>query len=446
MDGEKVKLEWNNYRHLANNAFEALYYDEDLTDVTLACEGGNKLYAHKIVLSVCSDLFKKILHENKNPHPLIYLQGVGMEQLKLLKKFIYLGQSEVDKSNLVEFHRFAKTVLDLEVTAKKQKRTIVAGGREVEETKADQSSFKYLDMPSSKNEPDKNKSPEISLEDKIKLDLDKGESVKDIFIPVVKICDLGKPSDRNNVGSELQTLPKTKMSKKYLGHFERTDRKNMYPRLNCNKCSYVCTSMQKMKNHIKSEHLKSKEKINKVPCQVCGKIMRNDKNGIEEHMRRAHGDKSIQFNCQQCSYSTTYEKNLKTHINRSHDKSFLCDKCPYKTGDKALLRSHTDNVHDIEKHLCDKCDFITTSKDRLKFHEEKEHLGIRYKCNLCDYKATSLQNLKPHMLSVHEKLRIICSFCTYSDSLKSRVILHESREHGPKDPTRKEEPVAREDN
>jgi len=438
MDGEKVKLEWNNYRHLANNAFEALYYDEDLTDVTLACEGGNKLYAHKIVLSVCSDLFRKILHENKNPHPLIYLQGVGMEQLEILKKFIYLGQSEVDKSNLVEFHKFAQTVLDLEVTAEKQNRTIVAGGLEVEETKIDQTSFKDLDMPSSKNEPNKNK---ISLEDEIKLE----KGLQDIFIPLLNICNVGKTSDRNNVGSEVLNLPKTNMPKKYLGQFERTDRKNMFPRLTCNKCSYVCTSIDKMKIHIRSEHLKSKEKVRNVPCQVCGKIMRNDKPQIEHHMRRVHGDKSIQFNCQQCSYSTTFEGNLKTHIRRSHDDSYLCDQCSYKTGDKGRLRYHVDNVHDIEKHLCDKCEFITTNKRRLEFHEEKVHLGIRYQCNLCDYKATKNQNLKAHTLSVHEKLRITCSFCTYSDSQKSRVLLHESREHGAKDPTRNEEPVVRAD-
>ena len=413
MDGEKVKLEWNNYKPLVNNAFEALYHDEDLTDVTLACEGGNKLYAHKIVLSVCSDLFRKILHENKNAHPTIYLQGVGMEQLELLKKFIYLGQSEVDKSNLVEFHKFAQTFLDLEVPAKKQKPKIEVGGLEVEETKSDQSSCK--------NELNKNISSDL-----IKLDLEKGENVKDIFIP---LCGLGETSKRNTAGSEVKTLPKTQMPKKYLDHFERTDRKNLLPRLNCNKCDYVCTNIMKIKNHIRSEHLKPK--VENVPCQVCGKIMRNVKFKIEEHMRRAHGE-DTQVNCQQCSYSTSWGGNLKAHIKRNHDESLLCDKCSYKTGDKILLRVHIDNVHGIEKHLCDKCDFITTSKYRLKFHEEKEHLGIRYECNLCDYKATSPQNLKPHMLSVHEKLRITCSFCTYSDSLKSRVVLHENREHGAK--------------
>lgn len=52
-------LRWNNFQANITSQFEALRYNEDFTDVTIACEG-QQLQAHKVVLSACSPYFKEI--------------------------------------------------------------------------------------------------------------------------------------------------------------------------------------------------------------------------------------------------------------------------------------------------------------------------------------------------------------------------------------------------
>ena len=47
--------------------------DNDFADMTLACEDGQQVEAHKVILAA---LFQKLLGRNKHPHPLIYKKKV----------------------------------------------------------------------------------------------------------------------------------------------------------------------------------------------------------------------------------------------------------------------------------------------------------------------------------------------------------------------------------
>ena len=72
---EKLCLQWNDFRESVDSAFKKLRNDKELTDVTLACEDGQQIETHKIILAASSPFFKKILQRSKHPHPLIYLKG-----------------------------------------------------------------------------------------------------------------------------------------------------------------------------------------------------------------------------------------------------------------------------------------------------------------------------------------------------------------------------------
>ena len=71
---EKLCLQWNEFQNIVTSAFEDLKSDGDLTDVTLACEDGKQIEAHKVVLAATSPFFLDLLKRNKHPNPLI-LQG-----------------------------------------------------------------------------------------------------------------------------------------------------------------------------------------------------------------------------------------------------------------------------------------------------------------------------------------------------------------------------------
>ena len=69
---EKLCLQWNDFKDVVNTSFGNLRDDTDFIDVTLACEDGRQLKAHKVVLAAMSPFLQEILKRNQHPHPLIY--------------------------------------------------------------------------------------------------------------------------------------------------------------------------------------------------------------------------------------------------------------------------------------------------------------------------------------------------------------------------------------
>ena len=62
-------------RENVDSAFGRLRYDKVFADVTLACEDGQQMDAHKVILAASSPIFEEILQRNKHPHPMIYMRG-----------------------------------------------------------------------------------------------------------------------------------------------------------------------------------------------------------------------------------------------------------------------------------------------------------------------------------------------------------------------------------
>ena len=100
---EKLCLQWNDFRDNVSSAFKDLRDDKDFTDLTLACEDGQQVEAHKMVLIASSPFFQKLLKRNKHIHPLIYMRGVKSENLLAMLDFFYCGEANVFQDNLDSF-------------------------------------------------------------------------------------------------------------------------------------------------------------------------------------------------------------------------------------------------------------------------------------------------------------------------------------------------------
>ena len=70
---EKLCLQWNDFKQNINASLGDLRGDEDFTDVTLVCEDGQQVEAHKVILVASSPFFKELLRKNKHSHPLVYM-------------------------------------------------------------------------------------------------------------------------------------------------------------------------------------------------------------------------------------------------------------------------------------------------------------------------------------------------------------------------------------
>ena len=108
MADEKLCLQWNDFPNNLSSAIRDLRDDEHFTDVTLACEDGTQVDAHKVVLVSCSPFFKNLLQRNKHPHPLIYMKGVRSEDLVAIRDFLYQGEANVCQENLNSFLALAE--------------------------------------------------------------------------------------------------------------------------------------------------------------------------------------------------------------------------------------------------------------------------------------------------------------------------------------------------
>ena len=105
---EKLCLQWNDFQDNIKIAFGNLREDNDFADVTLACEDGQQVEAHKVILAASSPFFQNLLKTNQHPHPLIFMRNVSFENLGAIIDYLYLGEASLLEDNLESFLQIAE--------------------------------------------------------------------------------------------------------------------------------------------------------------------------------------------------------------------------------------------------------------------------------------------------------------------------------------------------
>ena len=105
---EKLCLQWNDFQDNIKNAFANLREDTNFSDVTLACEDGQQVEAHKVVLAASSPFFQRLFGRIKHSHPLIYMKGVKFDDILAILDFLYHGEANVTQEKLESFLSIAE--------------------------------------------------------------------------------------------------------------------------------------------------------------------------------------------------------------------------------------------------------------------------------------------------------------------------------------------------
>ena len=105
---EKLCLQWNDFKENITFSFKALRDDKEFTDVTLACEDGQQIEAHKTVLATSSPFFMELLKRHRHSHPLIYMRGINSNLLVTIMDFLYHGEANVLQDDLDSFLALAE--------------------------------------------------------------------------------------------------------------------------------------------------------------------------------------------------------------------------------------------------------------------------------------------------------------------------------------------------
>ena len=260
---EKLCLQWNDFKENAINAFGNLRETSDFADVTLACEDGNQIEVHKLILASSSPFFQNLLKRNKHPHPLIYMRAMKSDDLFAIVDFLYRGKANVYQENLDSFLAIAEEL---------QLKGLMGKADDDEMTQTE-----IVKIPVSKKVYQTH-SKEVNI---LKSSSQFPKSVTEEIIG----------NDRNEVG---RTLAQTsyfsgdltlELDEKCNSMMEKTSKKvenTTNPCYRCNVCGKEATNGN-VKKHIEANHLEGVS----IPCNSCEKTF-GSRHSLAMHIRRNH--------------------------------------------------------------------------------------------------------------------------------------------------------------
>ena len=88
--------------------FQEIRSTNNYCDITLVCEDGSVVDAHRVILTLGSIFFRTVLSTvRSHPQLLLYMRGVGKAQLELLIDYLYCGEVKVEQEELTSFLQLA---------------------------------------------------------------------------------------------------------------------------------------------------------------------------------------------------------------------------------------------------------------------------------------------------------------------------------------------------
>ena len=259
---EKLCLQWNDFKNNTIDAFRRLREDEDFSDVTLACEGGQQVEAHKVILAVSSPFFQSLLKRNKHPHPLIYMRGMKSEDLKAIIDFLYCGEANVCQDNLDGFLAIAEELQLQGLT-----------GQAHNDMDACEETFKRSTIErgfqSYKRETNISKYPRPPTSD-LSQQMMRNESLPQNGTLAVVNSSAG---DMQTLNENINTLMEKSLQKDANGK----------TRYRCKERGKESSYSNDIRKHIEATHLEGVS----IPCSQCEKTFRS-RNSLAVHIHRTH--------------------------------------------------------------------------------------------------------------------------------------------------------------
>merc|ERR1712133_72028 len=101
-------LKWNDYHSNVSKSFGRLRNKDEFHDVTLVSDDRKQVFAHKVILSSCSEYFRNVLKQNIHPNPLLCLEGITFKDMNNVMDYIYCGEVNMYQDDLDRFLKIAE--------------------------------------------------------------------------------------------------------------------------------------------------------------------------------------------------------------------------------------------------------------------------------------------------------------------------------------------------
>ena len=256
--------------------------------------------------------------------------------------------------------------------------------------------------------------------------VDKSEDRKKIIVPAnntvnkCSICEFSSPFEVS-----------------LINHMKSKHEENKH--YNCESCGFKTANKANLSTHIMLCHdtvtqngktaynRKVQKPIQNIPnkiknlgCNLCS-YKSSSEGRLNSHMRRVH-DIGHDIRCTICDYKTNYEKDMKNHFDEKHKniKKYVCIELSYKEADPTTpqIVESDSRVFDSLLNSCNICnsnavDFCSTNQQNNADYKKVE----RFSCNKCDYKTITNIALKFHKKSRHSiRSDFWCLLCDFKTS------------------------------
>ena len=276
----KLSVNWDDFSANSCSLIKKLRASSDFADVTLACEDGEQVEAHKFLLTAASPFFQNLLLTSTHPHPIIYMRGVDSAVLLAIVDFLYCGEVVLDPEYLEPFFAIAQE-LKLEGLLKQS-------GNDVKTEKLAKS------KPTTMHQIRKKLISEESIDKEMLTPAAKAELLANYnqLQPLIKPSEVEISIENDIFPTEDENISD---SIDFSGDHQELDKtvKSMMQRnkdsVGLYKHAYVCKICGKegqqttIKGHIEAKHL---EGIT-IPCNMCERIFRSRAN-LRAHKRNNH--------------------------------------------------------------------------------------------------------------------------------------------------------------
>ena len=235
--------------------------DSNFSDVTLVCDGDQKINAHKVILAASSSFLSNLLKQNQHPFPLLYMRGLSNNQLSSVVDFIYYGEVNIFQEDLDSFLALAEEL-------KLQGLNSPSETQQQSELPQNHPKLPQGKPPKQRNKPEPNK-----YDDKTST-LDGTDKIE---------ASDSHLEERSLVLAE--TYSKTNTNNEYLDETINSMMESLGEpgKYSCKVCGKNINHKGNMINHIEGNHIQGVSH----PCSFCGKWFRS-RESLRVHVLRFH--------------------------------------------------------------------------------------------------------------------------------------------------------------
>jgi len=364
---ELLNIAWPEYSSNLGETLKNLREKDELSDVTLVCEGG-EISAHKLVLFSGSSFFQDILTKHVHEHPLIFVTGVQVNHLRHIIDFMYDGEINVAQEDI---ETLIKTAEQLKVKGLSSKQSNRKGEEKEKARGHEQNENHVIENGNEDYENDSNDNNEINNDNYLSI---KCES--ELIESQAKFDQIGCEASFENpsVESENNVVSEEKFDE----WLEEEQKKN-----------------DNLEEEALNLMIKSEDPNNRVTwiCKVCRKTS-SDKTRIRKHVKGIHLVKEAKKKENDLNVEEKYKVSFR-------DDDTVLDTFEDYQAKIASLMEKMEGANNRVIWFCRECRKTNSDKTRIRKHVETHIQDLMFECLFCDAKRKCSGNMEVYVQKTH---------------------------------------------